>query len=98
MTIHQSSWRNSQSRCIAVVIHNCNDVCPIIVDVDVETVLRITLESCTCGIGADGRQRCCRNVDDPIAIKVLVEISLVLGDATPRRVRPIKYVPELLME
>ena len=68
--------------CAAVVVFNRNDVRSIIVDVDVETIFGIALQTCTCGVSADGRQCCCQ-ADSAVAIEVLVEINFVFGDAAP---------------
>ena len=78
-----------KSRCAAPFIYNCNDIGPVIVDIDVKAIVRIPLEACAGCIGDDWLQRSSSESNTSITVEVLIEISLMFSDPTPGRIRPI---------
>ena len=72
--------------CASVVIFNGDYIDAIVVDINVESIFRITLEACACCIGLDRLQSSMANAS------VTIEIAEIffLADAAPCRIGPVE--------
>ena len=69
-------------------IYNCNDIGPVIVDIDVKAIVRILFLR-HAPVVSDWLQRSSSESNTSITVEVLIEISLMFSDPTPGRIRPI---------